>query len=117
MGPQEWIIIAIVALLLFGGGARLAGIGRGAGRSIREFKEEVKGIDADKAKTEVVDAEIVPTPVQDPAAGVIGADLAARQRELDEREAAIRQRALDEREAALSSQAEELRRQREANGL
>ena len=116
MGPQEWIIIAIVALLLFGGGARLAGIGKGAGRSIREFKDEVKGIDADKTKAEVVEAEIVPNPVQ-PATGAVTSDLAERQRELDEREAVLRQRALDEREAALNAQAEELRRQREANGL
>ncbi len=37
--PQgwEWIIIAIVALLLFGG-TRLAGIGKSAGKAIREFK-------------------------------------------------------------------------------
>lgn len=39
--PQgmEWVIIAIVALLLFGG-TRLAGIGKSAGKAIREFKEE-----------------------------------------------------------------------------
>lgn len=39
--PQgmEWVIIAVVALLLFGG-TRLAGIGKSAGKAIREFKEE-----------------------------------------------------------------------------
>lgn len=38
-GGFEWVIIALVALLLFGG-SRLAGIGKSAGRAIREFKEE-----------------------------------------------------------------------------
>lgn len=39
MGPWEWALIAVIALLLFGG-TRLAGIGKNAGRAIREFKEE-----------------------------------------------------------------------------
>jgi len=39
--PQgwEWIIIAVVALLLFGG-TRLAGLGKNAGKAIRDFKKE-----------------------------------------------------------------------------
>ena len=64
----EWIIILVVALLLFGG-SRLAGLGKGVGRSIREFKEEVKSSDAEQ-KPEVVDAaakkgrgKAVPEPV------------------------------------------------------
>ncbi|MDO4716279.1 MAG: twin-arginine translocase TatA/TatE family subunit [Propionibacteriaceae bacterium] len=59
-GGWEWAIILLVALLLFGG-SRLAGIGKGVGRSIREFKEEVKGAEGDK-KTDIVDAEIVQQP-------------------------------------------------------
>ncbi|MDO4784468.1 MAG: twin-arginine translocase TatA/TatE family subunit [Propionibacteriaceae bacterium] len=59
-GGWEWAIILVVALLLFGG-SRLAGIGKGVGRSIREFKEEVKGAEGDK-KTDIVDAEIVQQP-------------------------------------------------------
>jgi len=39
LGGWEWVIMAVVALLLFGG-SRLAGIGRGVGKSIREYKEE-----------------------------------------------------------------------------
>lgn len=60
LGGWEWAIILVVALLLFGG-SRLAGIGKGMGRSIREFKEEVKGVDGEGAANsdEVVDAEIV----------------------------------------------------------
>src|SRR5690606_14561952 len=59
-GGWEWLIILAVALLLFGG-SRLAGIGKGVGRSIREFKEEVKTVEGPKAtdEHEVVDAEIV----------------------------------------------------------
>ncbi len=44
----EWVILLVVALLLFGG-SRVAGMGKGAGRAFREFKEEIKaptGIDA-----------------------------------------------------------------------
>lgn len=75
---MEWVVIAVVALLLFGGtaGARLAGLGKGAGRAIREFKEETQGIkdkekadaasasasveaETPKAVSETVDAEVV----------------------------------------------------------
>ncbi|AQX14901.1 hypothetical protein BCR15_13665 [Tessaracoccus lapidicaptus] len=58
LGGMEWVIILIVALLLFGG-SRLAGLGKGVGRSIREFKEEVKSVDEPRRQDEVVDAEIV----------------------------------------------------------
>ena len=40
-GGMEWVILLVVALLLFGG-QRIAGMGKGAGRAIREFKEEIK---------------------------------------------------------------------------
>lgn len=43
LGGWEWVILAMVALLLFGG-SRLAGLGRSAGRSIREFKEETAAL-------------------------------------------------------------------------
>ena len=64
----EWVILLVVALLLFGGG-RVAGMGKGAGRAIREFKEEIKaptGIEAPKPAgvddlSTPVDAEIVTT--------------------------------------------------------
>jgi len=54
---MELLIILGIALLLFGG-SRLAGLGKGVGRSIREFKSEVKAVD-DVQGPEVVDAEIV----------------------------------------------------------
>lgn len=60
LGGWEWAIVLVVALLLFGG-SRLAGIGKGMGRSIREFKEEVKSVNGQDAAggEEIVDAEIV----------------------------------------------------------
>lgn len=62
LGTPELIIILVVALLIFGG-SRLAGVGKGLGRSIREFKQEVKGVEGEDGATrhdeEVVDAEIV----------------------------------------------------------
>ncbi len=39
LGGWEWVIIAVVALVLFGG-AKLANFGKNAGKAIREFKEE-----------------------------------------------------------------------------
>lgn len=85
LGWPELLIILAVALLLFGG-TRLAGVGKGTGRAIREFKEETKGLrDSDASKkaaqveyerlnnpeNTVVDAEVVqdvnhPNYVQDP---------------------------------------------------
>ena len=41
LGGWEWVIIAVVALVLFGG-AKLANFGKNAGKAIREFKEETK---------------------------------------------------------------------------
>lgn len=43
MGGWEWAILALIALLLFGG-SRLSGIGKNAGRAIREFKEETASL-------------------------------------------------------------------------
>ncbi len=103
-GGWEWLIILAIALLLFGG-SRLAGLGKGVGRSIREFKEEVKTVDDGKKDgTEVVDAEIVQP--REPYRGEIrdtttddlrARDLEARERELAEREAELRR----QREAGL----------------
>ena len=71
MQGWEWVILVLVALLIFGG-TRLAGVGKNAGRAIREFKEETRSIKSDEAKAKgpdnggstaagdgVVDAEIV----------------------------------------------------------
>lgn len=54
--PQgsEIIILLVVVLLLFGG-SRLAGMGKGAGRAIREFKDEVKGDEKQATKPAAID--------------------------------------------------------------
>ena len=51
MGGWEWVILALIALLLFGG-SRLAGIGKNAGRAIREFKEETAALRPAPSPTE-----------------------------------------------------------------
>lgn len=75
MQGWEWVILLVVGILVFGG-SRLAGVGKNAGRAIREFKEETRAIKADEerakasgqqkseesgatASDRVVDAEIV----------------------------------------------------------
>ena len=92
MGPTELLIILGIALLLFGG-SRLAGLGKGVGRSIREFKTEVKSID-DSKDPEVVDAEIVQpeTRVETEQERRIH-EIEARERDLNAREAAAREEA------------------------
>ncbi len=56
---SEIIILIIVALVIFGG-SRLAGIGKGTGRAIREFKEETASLRGGKSDTT--------TPAGEPAA-------------------------------------------------
>jgi sec-independent protein translocase protein TatA len=57
LGPMEFIIIALIALLLFGAG-RIAGIGKGLGQGIKNFKQGLKESNeadhshADEAKAE-----------------------------------------------------------------
>lgn len=41
-GGWEWIVIAVIALLLFG--KRLPDVARGMGKSIVEFKKGIKGM-------------------------------------------------------------------------
>lgn len=72
-GGMEWVILAIVALLVFGG-SRLANAGKNAGKAIREFKEETSSlkktdppaVEAPPAQPEpegiVHEGEIVPEP-------------------------------------------------------
>ncbi|QDP98884.1 twin-arginine translocase TatA/TatE family subunit [Microlunatus elymi] len=44
IGPSELLIILVIVVVLFGG-SRLAGLGKGAGRALREFKEETQSPD------------------------------------------------------------------------
>ncbi|HEX5336354.1 MAG TPA: twin-arginine translocase TatA/TatE family subunit [Propionicimonas sp.] len=58
MGGWEWVILALIALLLFGG-SRLAGIGKNAGKAIREFKEETATL-----RSSVTDEPVPPVTAQ-----------------------------------------------------
>ena len=48
LGTTEIILIVVLALVLFGGG-KLAGVGKALGKSIKDFKHEVKDEDGDKS--------------------------------------------------------------------
>ena len=50
LGTTEIILIVVLALVLFGGG-KLAGVGKALGKSIKDFKHEVKE-DDDNNKSE-----------------------------------------------------------------
>ena len=45
-GPAEWIIILVIALIIFGPG-KLPEVGRGIGKALREFKKTSQGIGED----------------------------------------------------------------------
>ena len=47
--PVDIVIIALVFVLLFGG-SKLAGLGKGLGESIRNFKSAVKDDETEKEK-------------------------------------------------------------------
>ena len=49
LGTTEIILIVILALVLFGG-SKLAGVGKALGKSIKDFKNEVKDDDEKKAE-------------------------------------------------------------------
>ncbi len=53
IGPMELIVIALIALLLFGAG-RIADIGKGLGQGIKNFKQGLKEAGEDDDKDDVV---------------------------------------------------------------
>lgn len=50
-GNHEIILIVVLALVLFGGG-KLAGVGKALGKSIKDFKNEVKDDKAEEKSKE-----------------------------------------------------------------
>jgi sec-independent protein translocase protein TatA len=63
LGPQEIIVVLLIALLLFGA-KRLPEIGKGMGKGIKEFRDATKGL-TDDVKAGMQDDD-KPKPV-DPA--------------------------------------------------
>jgi len=51
LGTTEIILIIVLVLVLFGGG-KLAGVGKALGKSIKDFKSEIKEDEAEKAENE-----------------------------------------------------------------
>ena len=49
LGTTEIILIIVLALVLFGGG-KLAGVGKALGKSIKDFKNEIKEEDQPQEK-------------------------------------------------------------------
>jgi len=45
IGPMEWIVLLVIALLLFG--KRLPEVGKSLGKGIVEFKKGLKGVEDD----------------------------------------------------------------------
>lgn len=56
LGTTEIILIIVLALVLFGGG-KLAGVGKALGKSIKDFKSEVKEDDKAEKKDNPNDQE------------------------------------------------------------
>ena len=51
LGPGQLVLIAIVVLILFGGGRKISELMRGTGKGIREFKKALEeGKDDDEKK-------------------------------------------------------------------
>jgi sec-independent protein translocase protein TatA len=50
IGPTEWILIALIVVLLFGG-RKIPELMRGLGKGIKEFKDASKGQAEESTKT------------------------------------------------------------------
>jgi sec-independent protein translocase protein TatA len=50
IGPTEWILIALIVVLLFGG-RKIPELMRGLGKGIKEFKDASKGPADENTKT------------------------------------------------------------------
>lgn len=70
LGAPELIVIALIALLLFGAG-RIADIGKGLGQGIKNFKQGIKEADTDDEDEEpvkVVEKKALKKKKEEPAA-------------------------------------------------
>ncbi len=78
--PVHWVILLIIAGLLFGGYKKLPEMARSAGRSMRVFKTELKGLeDDDEARASAAQNPGYVQPVPPAQPGVHGPTVAAGQ--------------------------------------
>jgi sec-independent protein translocase protein TatA len=68
VGPGELLLIALIALLLFGAG-RVADIGKGLGQGIRNFKEGLR----DKGEPTAAEEKTAPARAENEARGLLAA--------------------------------------------
>jgi sec-independent protein translocase protein TatA len=68
VGPGELLLIALIALLLFGAG-RVADIGKGLGQGIRNFKEGLR----EKDEPAPAEEKTAPTPATNEARALLAA--------------------------------------------
>jgi sec-independent protein translocase protein TatA len=54
-GTTEWLVIGVVALLIFG--KRLPEVARSLGKGVNEFKKGIKGEEPEKGPPKALDAE------------------------------------------------------------
>ena len=50
-GPTEWLIILVIALIIFGPG-KLPDVGKGIGKALSEFKKASSGVKEDNVITQ-----------------------------------------------------------------
>jgi sec-independent protein translocase protein TatA len=60
-GPMHWVILAVLALLLFGGRGKLSSIMGDAAKGVRAFRDGLKGED-DKPAAAAQPAQPLPAP-------------------------------------------------------
>ena len=77
--PSHWVILLIIAALLFGGYKKLPEMSRSVGRSLRIFKTEMKGMtDDDAARDAAEEAKVAPpSPPPPPAVAPVEAEAPA----------------------------------------
>jgi sec-independent protein translocase protein TatA len=51
MGTQDWVIVGVVVLVLFGG-SKIPQLAKGLGEGIREFKNSIEGNGEEENKSE-----------------------------------------------------------------
>lgn len=64
LGPFEIVLIALVAIVLFGG-KRIAEVGKGLGQGIRNFKEGIKEEDGKEPPAALAEKSTTPTSKDD----------------------------------------------------